>query len=205
MSTSSPFSLSILEREIRRLVTSEERSYQNARPDKLHPPSSGFRVGLPSKFRERRALVIASWFLPDWLKFEIQLQFLTEGIYSLDWNNKGLEQSLELALYANSLEDMLLSLQKEVWITKRVLFGTVLKEDLKNALSSLRIILPKTAPPKRKVRRKGYQDKGTWRPPHRWLPSSGYLDKLEWYRREKCKLIFDLIFQTYQYKLRQER
>jgi hypothetical protein len=173
-------------------------SYQNARPDKLHPSYSLQGIRLPRRFRSLRALLISSWFFPDWLKYEILLSF-GKTIFSLDWNNKGLERSLELALYSSTEREMLSFVRKN--INTRVLFGTILKEDLKNALNEMELIPEKTSSPKRKVRRKGYQDKGTWRPPHRWMETSDWTFNEIWTKREKQKLIFQFLFNAYRYTL----
>lgn len=192
----------IVDGEIESIVSKRWRSYQNARLGKLHPSPGSFRVILPKKFRELRALLIASWYLPDWLKFEILLSFQERGIFSLDVSTKGLSRSLELGLLQDSKESMLLFLEKG-WITKRVLFGTILQEDLSNAFSSLRIQLQKDKIPKRKVRRKGYQDKGTWRPPDRWIERFDSTFNEYWTKREKVKLFYELFLSILRYKLRQ--
>lgn len=136
---------------------------QNASLCKLHPLEENERLVLPKRFRLRRALAIACWFLPDVLKWEIILQ-LQENIYSLDFSNKGLTLSSELLILISSKEKCLSYCEKI--LSSRELFGTILQEDLKNALSELRIIR-KSTKVTYPIRRKGYKDKGTWKPPHR--------------------------------------
>lgn len=176
-------------------------SYQNARPGKLHPSNSILEIRLPKRFRELRALFIACWYFPDWLKFNILLG-LNGKIFSLDWKNKGLERSLELDLLSTSEKMMLLFVQKE--INPRVLFGTILQEDLKNALQNLEIVKENSKNPRRKIRRKGYQDKGTWRPPHRWIETSDWTFKELWYQRERQILVYQALLHIYRYTLSRE-
>lgn len=175
------------------------RSYQNACPRNLHPPRNNFRIILPRKFRELRALAIACWYFPDWLKFEIILQLSVDNIFSLDWKNKGLELSLELSLLSSSEQLMLSYLN--CYINRRELFGTILQEDLQRALSEIKIIPEKNGPVVRPIRRKGYKDKGTWRPPHRWLPTDGFLLRKEQEEKEKKKLLFTLLLTILRHKL----
>jgi hypothetical protein len=188
--------------QIESFVSKRWRSYQNARLGKLHPSPGSFRIILPRRFRELRAISIASWYLPDWLKFEILLSLQERGIFSLDFQTKGLERSLELGLLQESQETMLLFLEKG-WITKRVLFGTTLQEDLESAFLNLRIVPLRDKIPKRKVRRKGYQDKGTWRPPDRWIERFDLSFNQYWTLREKSKLFYELFLSILRYKLRQ--
>jgi hypothetical protein len=146
--------------------------------------------------------LIACWYFPDWLKFEILVTY-NDRIFSLDWKNKGLERSLELGLLSSSEEIMLHWCNKE--IHPRVLFGTILQEDLRNALQEIEIIVENSKTPRRKIRRKGYQDKGTWRPPHLWLESFDFSFNEIWNLRERQKLIYQLLLLIYRYILIRER
>lgn len=155
-----------LSSEVSRIVSKRWESYQNACPRKLHPPEKGeYRIILPRDRRSLRALGIACWYLPDWLKWEIILQ-ISEKPYSLDFPNRGLEISLELRCLVESKFKMLSYLS--TLINPRRLFGTILQEDLSKALKNIRILRSQNGPVLKPIRRKGYKDKGTWRPPHRW-------------------------------------
>lgn len=155
-------------KQIRITVEQQWTSCQNSCLDKLHPSDfdENLRIVLPRKFRELRALSIAVWYLPETLKWNILMR-LQEVYPNLDFENKGLDHSVTLKLLSSSqrnMENYVLFI-----INPRELFGTILREDLQSALRNLRIF--RTKPPRilRKIRRKGYQDKGTWRPIHCWL------------------------------------
>lgn len=82
--------------EVRSVCQRRWKSYQNARPGKLHPLTRDTdNFIFPRKFRELRALAIACWYLPDWLKWEIIL-YLNDLVYSIDFEHNGLVQSTEL-------------------------------------------------------------------------------------------------------------
>jgi hypothetical protein len=152
--------------EVRKTVLRRWESYQNASPCKLHPPRGVvYEIVLPRDRRSQRALGIACWFLPDWLKWEIILQ-LGSRPYSLDYSSKGLEISLEIRLLVETKNIMVSYLS--YFINPRELFGTILQEDLLRALKLIRVKRTQEGPVIRPIRRKGYKDKGTWRLPHCW-------------------------------------
>lgn len=185
--------------EIRKNSIRRWESYQNSPLGKLHPPSlnSTWKLLLPKRFRELRALAIASWFLPEWLSWEIRIQ-LYDFIYSLDFQTGGLEQSSALRLLVRDQRIMISYLKN--FINLRELFGQILKGDLDSALRTLSL-KEEGGPVRRKIRRKGYRDKGTWRPPHLWRESSDFSFNLEQSNLEKKRLLIDLVTQLYSYKL----
>jgi hypothetical protein len=185
-------------KEIGKTVHRRWESYQNACPNKLHPLSNSTeQLVFPKRYRELVALAIASWFLPEWLSWEIRI-FLRESIFSLDFNNKGLIQSGSLRLLVIDQREMIEFLEENY--NPRQLFGTVLQEDLRNALFHL--YLKDQPKQRRKIRRKGYSDKGTWRPPHRWIEHSDFSFEKEQTNLEKKRLLVDFYTLTYRYKLR---
>jgi hypothetical protein len=158
-----------LSSEVRRTVIRQWESYQKASPCNLHPSTGNFtssKLILPKSRRHLRALGIACWYLPDKIKWEIILQ-MSEKPFSLDFLNKGLEISLELRCLVESEEQMISYLF--YFINPRELFGTILQEDLKEALEALVIKEEQKGPVRRPIRRKGYKDKGSWRLPHCWM------------------------------------
>lgn len=129
---------------------------------------------LPKKFRELRALAISHWYLPDFLKFEINLEIRRMFPYSLDFENEGRELSLELQILTESQRDMVAYLRFQERFSARELFGTILHDDLLRALGNLKLYVRNPETARRKVRRKGYQDHGSRRPDDRWTESSDW-------------------------------
>lgn len=123
---------------------------------------------LPNRFRELRALAILQWYLPEPLRFEIQLNLLGIFPYSLDFENKGFQQTLEIQILSESKEFMLKYLMIQNDFQPRELFGTILREDSVEALRNLKIFWMNPSQCRRKIRRKGYQDHGSRRPDHLW-------------------------------------
>lgn len=147
--------------------------FHKASLDKLHPSkiSNGIKVRLPRKFREQRALSILIWFLPDdFLKWELLLAL--KDRHNLEKIEFNWVQEIELRCLLDSKEHCLSYLEKT--INPREIFGTILKEDLENALRILKFSQESEKTPKRIIRRKGYRDKGSVRPSHRWLPNSDF-------------------------------
>jgi hypothetical protein len=134
----------------------------------------------PRNFRLLRTLAIVQWYLPEELhwKFLIDMKSL-----SYSWLND--KQWLELAIYLSSKTNC----EKYLYHTKRYsgseLFGNILGNDLEDLLENLRIRKGYHQKPKRKVRRRGYQDHGSRRPDHKWLPSSDLSFTIEQNRKER--------------------
>jgi hypothetical protein len=177
-------------------------SCQKSSPDKLHPPTlrKKFFLKLPSRFRERRALAIASWFIPDeQLRWEIILEL---GLLpdDLSFENKGLSHSLEIRLL-NSSDFICERYLNSGLINLRQLFGTILKEDLQNALQNLQILPVPERKPRSKVRRKGYQDKGSRREAHKWTETHDYSFTEEHCLRELKQTIIQTFYLIFLKKL----
>lgn len=190
-----------LERAVRSVLDRSEVRQMARLGNPQTPMNLHSKLTWPRGYREIRALLIASWYLPEWLKWEVVLHYNVDFIYSLDFENGGLEHSLEILLLTSSKEVMVKYLLECSPLSARDLFGNVLGSDLVRALRSISISQsPKKV--KRKVRRRGYQDKGTWKPPDRWTDRYDQtLDRNQLYR-EKKKLILELLYTTYLSKLR---
>lgn len=194
-----------LSSEVRRTVLRQLESYQKASPRKLHPPGNSFNepsIVLPKSRRLLRSLGIACWFLPEWLKWEIILQ-LSEKPYSLDFSSKGLEISLELRCLVESQEIMISYVS--YFINPRELFGTILQEDLLEALKNIRVKEKQSGPVKKPIRRKGYKDKGSWRLPHRRLEKFDFTFIEEQNSKELKSRIYLLFTKIFLSKFREER
>lgn len=204
LSSKSIPSIQLLDREISRKVRHQWESHQKPRPGNLHPlnEDSEVRIILPRKFRELRALAISCWYFPEELKYEILLE-LGKETSSNSKRNFRLSQEIEIAVLSNSLEHCLSYLCSGI-ISTRVLFGTILQEDLLNALKNLRIIRVRKNEPRRIVRRKGYRDKGFRRPPHRWLPSEDFSLIEHQNRKEKLQTLETLLTHIFLRKLEEE-
>lgn len=136
-------------------------------PDLYPPtlvPNSTLIVKLPRKFRELRALLFASWYFPEVLKFLIQGEIGTKEFFF----NFTLEQNLEIRMFSISKEISLEYLYYLSELDAREFFGTVLRDDLESALKSLRIYWKSPKKPRKKVRRKGYRDQGSRKPDDKW-------------------------------------
>lgn len=196
----------MLKREIEKFVTQRLDSRQNASLDKLHPSEDfDFILKLPRTFRERRALSIACWFLPkeySFLKWKLILE-LQDLKDNTDFSNKGLLNSVQQRLLSDSEFFCLECLNSELFFSKRELFGTILQEDLKKAFFNLRIVYESNRV-KRKIRRKGYQDHGTWRSPDRWLEQFDFTFNDEQNLYEKKLTCITLITLIYKIKLKEE-
>lgn len=190
-----------LERKVS-LVLSGSKFRQNASPGNPQTPMNlNSKITWPRRFKEIRALLIASWYLPEWLKWEVILHFSVDFSYSLDFDSKGFEHSLEIKLLTTSREVMIKYLLEASSLSARDLFGNVLGKDLESALRSINI---SKSPEKvrRKIRRRGYQDKGTWKTPDRWTERYDFtLTELQ-LQREKKKLYLEFFYFTYLSKLR---
>lgn len=119
----------------------------------------------PRDFVGLRSLSIACWYLPDKLKWRIFLDLREMSFSWLNW-----KQRIEILL---NLERASVMRQYLYWTdryTSRELFGNILGQQLKETLSRLRIKVRKLPKPRKRQRKRGYQDHGSRRPPHKWLP-----------------------------------
>lgn len=190
-------SYSILESQVSKFVLRRIETRQTTCRYKLHPPTGNWHLVLPKTFREKRALLIAAWFLPDWLGWEIILSLEGSRINNLDFSAKGLKNSIELHSFREGKKITLLLLDQEIFFSKRELFGTILAEDLEKALSNLRIKKESTKKPRTLVRRKGYNDKGCWsRPDRRRTIGNDFTLLKEQEIIEKKKLLITLLSKT---------
>lgn len=185
--------------QVSSIVSQRWRSCQNALLCKPDPPFEEFDLVLPKKYRELRALAVSSWFAPEWLQWEIRLR-LENFVFSLDFNNKGLIHSLELRLLVSSKENAMLWLRENY--SSSVIFGTILFDDLQRAFSNTRCIIRGKGPVRRIQRKRGYRDKGTWRPPHRWIERDDISFRSQQMLIEKKRLYITLVTQISLHRLR---
>ena len=179
-------------------------SYQTACLGKLHPLNySEYKVVLPRKFREMRALAIFAWYCTDeFLKYEILLQLSVERKVPTSFENKNFENQLSLSLLSQSKEIMLSTLLLMSDFSTRELFGSILYDDLLSGLRNLKI-QKKNSFVRRKIRRKGYRDKGSWRKPDRWIERFDYSFSELQEIQEKRKLVFELSLHLLIFKLKE--
>lgn len=164
-----------LRRNVLHLLSRCNRFHQNPCLDNSHPGSnSELLIVLPRKFRELRALSIIQWYFPEDLRILIQTEILESKFYNLDFENKGLEQSLEILCLSTSKEVMLRYLIFQQDFSIRELFGTILRDDSINAHKHLRIYWKEQSKARRKIRRKGYRDHGSRKPDHKWTEKFDY-------------------------------
>lgn len=126
-------------------------------------------ISYPRDFRLIRALVISHWYFPEKLFWRIHLDLQD---FSFSQLNK--KQRLEINLLLSSKENM----EKYLYRTERYsaseIFGNILGNDLKDLEKCLKFRRRKFGPVREPIRRRGYKDKGTRKPSHRWLPDSDF-------------------------------
>lgn len=131
--------------------------------------SERYRIIYPKDFRLLRALTILQWTFPESLHWRIWLDL---DSMNFSWLNK--KQKLEIQVLLCSQEFC----SKYLFLTTRYsgneIFGNFLKNDMLDLLKVLKVRRKVIRPPKRKVRRRGYQDHGSRRPDHKWLPRFDY-------------------------------
>lgn len=123
----------------------------------------------PKSYRLLRVLAISQWYFTEMLHWRI---FLDLKDMSLSHLNK--KQRLELAILLSSKENM----EKYLYRTERYsgseIFGNILGNDLQDLLKELKFLRKTKKHPRKTIRRRGYKDKGSRRPSHRWLPRFDY-------------------------------
>jgi hypothetical protein len=188
-----------LERKVLKVLDGS-KFRQNASPGYPQTSSLNSKITFPRRWREIRALLIASWYLPEWLRWEVILHFSVDFTYSLDVQSGGLDHSIEVLLLTTSREVMIKYLLQVSLLSARDLFGNVLGKDLESALRSIHFSENRKI--RRKIRRRGYQDKGTWKTPDRWTERFDFSLTEEQLKREKMKLYLEFFYFTYLSKLR---
>jgi hypothetical protein len=149
---------------------------------------SGFqfelKVNFPRDYRSLRALAILLWYLPEERKWEILLM-----MESMPLNFLNFKQILEIRLLLSGKEIV----QKFLYFTERYsareLFGNILGNELEFVIRNLKISRKVNPRPKRKIRHRGYRDKGSLRLSHRWLPSHDYYLTEEMNKIEKRRYL----------------
>jgi hypothetical protein len=116
--------------------------------------------------RDLKLLCIASWYLGsygDLLRLDLRESKIFQQQLLAD------RERLEVLLA--SKETML----EYIWFlwNERKLFGTEIPQ-MKSIIKSLQFLSPEPQRPKRTIRRRGYQDKGSCRSLSCWLPNSDF-------------------------------
>jgi len=135
----------------------------------LHGPSAEARIRYPVTYRETRALCILHWWFPEFAFWQVHLDLQEKSFEH--FNNK---QQLELSLLLESKEICSTYLFESQRFTGSELFGNYLGNDALELSRTLKWqwAVPRQA--KTKVRRRGYQDKGSRRPLTKWTPTSDW-------------------------------
>jgi hypothetical protein len=134
---------------------------------RMHGPlTPNFEVSFRIRTKSPKTLeklAVISHFLPETLGFFLR--------FSVEQQNERFVKSEDLRLLLISKEFSVLSLSRK--LSERDFFGNW-KREMVILLRELSFVL--SGPPKarRTIRRRGYRDHGTLRPPHRWLPDSDW-------------------------------
>lgn len=190
-----------LEKYIERKLFNEKflRTSVSASP-KCLTDNQKFSVNYPRDFKSLRSLAIIQWYFPEELHWRI-LMDLKEMTFS-QLNEK---QKIEIFIYLSSKEIMEIYLFETKRYTSRELFGNILGNELSTLLRQFRIKVVKPRKPKRIERHRGYRDKGSLKPTHRWLPDydftlTEYQTNLE--RKQDLTLKISLSLEKYLRELR---
>lgn len=126
-------------------------------------------VNYPRDFASLRSLAVVHWYLPEFLFWRIHLDLL--GLSLSQFTNK---QFLELQILLSSKENMVFYLFETKRYSSFEIFGNILGNQLQVSLKKLGIKERIPGPVARKERHRGYRDKGSLRPSHRWLESNDW-------------------------------
>lgn len=121
----------------------------------------------PRKFKEIQGLIVISYYCPESLKWRIWLD-----LNEMSFSHLNEKQRIEIQILLSSKENMLKYLFLTNRYTSHEIFGNILGEGLKT-LKFLRIYRRSTKIVYR-LRKRGYDDKGSLRPKEKWLPDSDY-------------------------------
>jgi hypothetical protein len=161
------------------------------------------KIRYPRDFRLLRCLSIVQWYFPEELHYRILLD-LEESSFS--WLKE--EQKVQLSILISSKENMEKFLFETNSCTGSEIFGNYLNNDLKDLmklLNSSREIkvfdLPSVVKP---IRRRGYKDKGSRRPAHRWLAKYDFSFTEYQLQLEEEKLLTQQLIQTFLSSLNSE-
>lgn len=123
-------------------------------------------IRYPRNFRLLRTLSIIQWWFPEELHWRVLID-LQDKTFS--WLNDG--QKVVLSLLLKSKESCLFYLYWSNQFSGNELYGNILGNDLKDLFKEFKITkIKKLSPPRKAIRRRGYKDKGSRRPDHRWIP-----------------------------------
>lgn len=126
-------------------------------------------IRYPRDFRQLRSLCILQWYVPETLHWRM---FLDLKDFSFSQLNE--KQRIEIQILLSSKEDMISYLYFTERYSGSEIFGNILGNDLTDLKKSMIFKRLKYKRPKRAIRRRGYKDKGSRRPDHRWLPKEDF-------------------------------
>jgi hypothetical protein len=126
-------------------------------------------IKYPRSFKSLRSLAIVQWYLPEKIRWQIFLD-----MEEMSFSHLNLKQVLEIRTLLQSKEIMQIYLYQTERFTNREIFGNILGNELRTSLQELKIQRKNYKKPKRIQRHRGYRDKGSWKPPHRWTPNSDF-------------------------------
>lgn len=130
---------------------------------------SQWKVSYPRDFRLLRTLCIVLWKFPLFLRWRIRLDL---EAMSFSWLSEEQKIILKVLLSSESNCRKFLFLTKQ--FTKRELFGNILGNDVRELSKRLKISKVRNSPPRKRVWRRGYRDKGSRVPDHRQKPKFDY-------------------------------
>lgn len=135
-------------------------------------PNSDLVFSRIRSWNEYLRLVIVSWYLPEEVRALCQV-YLEDKILKFGKD----KASVVLTLLSSKPEMKLFIGESNLFKGTRHFFGFIQQE---TDWSKYRFHFVNPKKPKNKVRKKGYQDHGSRRPDHKWLPKTDYtLDQLQ--------------------------
>lgn len=127
------------------------------------------KIRYPRTYRATRTLCILHWWMPEVVFWQVHLDL---GEKSFEHFNQ--KQQLELKILLESREICSTYLFESKRFSSNELFGNYLGNDVRELEMSLKWTWVLPARAKMKVRRRGYQDKGSRRPLTKWRPTSDW-------------------------------
>jgi hypothetical protein len=164
--TLSQFNIQLEKAIFRGFPLEDQSSRSHVLDTPTRQPSTEVLIKYPRDYRLLRSLAIAQWYFPESLHWRVFLD-LDEMSFS-QLNEK---QKLEIKLLLTSKEIMETFLYETQRYSPGEIFGNILGNDLKDLQKVFKVSRKSLKSPKKKVRRRGYQDHGSKRPDHLWLPS----------------------------------
>lgn len=124
------------------------------------------KVRYPRTFRAIRALCILHWWMPEKVFWQIHLD-----LSEMSFEHFNQKQQLDLKILLESREICSTYLYESDRFTSNQIFGNFLGNDTLELQRVLKWTWSYQHKAKKKVRRRGYQDKGSRRPLTKWKPT----------------------------------